>query len=360
MVEDEDAARENQAAGSRENQGEAAAMQRVDTGEEVAAIWRDEQAEEEAPVPREADVEAGNQLLEAAAVAAMLLDDGENRGEKEGPPPPELHLGSNFSDTLVEELINLRTAQDCFCSACEQLYDAKDTFSLSCGHRVCFTCGVCHDRCPECNVEICIADEKKKSYHKTVAVEHGKKNGDYDWRIHTNAHGRTAKQRRNGFGRLRVCYKWAREYTPAMDQFFAHAPENVCSVCMDDECGVVLCTTLCCERRVCVECLDMVCRVYVEKAKKGKCVLPGRCALCGWMGEKEDGKLFPDAKKSRGVSELTTESPNTFRPDRKLSEAQLVYVAAFWLTMSTINPKLRGKMASKTVEWLNGKFFVRE
>ncbi len=104
----------------------------------------------------------------------------------------------------------------------------------------------------------------------------------------------------------------------------------------------------------------MVCRVYVDKAKNGKSELPGRCALCGWMGEKEDGKLFPDAKKSRGVSELTTESPNPFRPDRKLSEAQLVYVAAFWLTMSTINPKLRGKMSSKTVEWLNGKFFVRE
>ncbi len=291
VVEDEDARRENQAAGG-ENQP------RRDNGEnqaeEAAAIWRGEQAEEAPAMQREVDdVEAGNQLLEAAAAAAMLLDDSENQGE-EG-PPLELHLGSNFNDTLVEELINLRTAQDCFCGTCDQLYDAKDTFSLSCGHRLCFTCGVCHDRCPECNAEICIADEKKKSYHKTVAIEHGKKTGDYDWRIHANAHGRTAEHRRHGFGRLRVCYKWAREYTPAMDRFFAHAPENVCGVCMDDACGVVLCTTLCCERRVCVDC-----RVYVEKVKKGKCILPGRCALCGWMGRKKTANCFQTRKRAAG------------------------------------------------------------
>ena len=91
-----------------------------------------------------------------------------------------------------------------------------------------------------------------------------------------------------------------------------------------------------------MECLGMVCCVYVEKVKW---VLPGRCPVCAWMGEKE-GKLFPDVKKSREVIELTMDSPNPFRLDPKLSESQLVYIAAFWLTMGMINSKLQGKMSA--------------
>ncbi len=91
-----------------------------------------------------------------------------------------------------------------------------------------------------------------------------------------------------------------------------------------------------------MECLGMVCRVYVEKVKW---VLPRRCPVCAWMGEKE-GELFPDVKKSREVIELTTDSPNLFRLDQKLSVSQLVYIAAFWLTMGKINSKLQGKMSA--------------
>ncbi len=133
----------------------------------------------------------------------MRQDDviGENRTREEGLLPPVVHLGLDLSlsNTLVEYLMNLTNTQDYFCATCNLLYNMNNTFQLSCTHRICVACSVCHERCPECNAEICIADEKK-GYHKTVAIDHGRKTVDYNWRIHANAHGRPAEQRRNGSG----------------------------------------------------------------------------------------------------------------------------------------------------------------